>query len=459
MASLLAATGPHAGARFEIGEELAIGRAAVCQVCLAEDGKVSRRHARVLARSGLHLLVDLGSRNGTLLNGERIQGEAPLQPGDRIQVGDTLFVFDVPLRASVEESAEQVQRAEPAEQVLPSGGEASAVLRAATALVSCQSEAAVLRRGAEEARRALRADLAAALLPGELGLATAAVVGASEVKVPRALMRAADRREVARMGSAAIAPLWIGGSGLGALYVERQSEAMAGPELGLLASLGRLMGEAIAAARTRVPPPTEGVLVGSSRVFRRALAEVRRAAARSETAILIGEPGTGKALVAHYLHARSPRALGPFVQVDCRAPTPQLAEELWGRAAGAGGPPRPSALSRADGGTLVLLAAEALPHELAARLARELSGLAAAHPPGAGETAADVRLVATVRESVAVLAAGGHLAFFVVEALIGRPLPERVQNIFLWGGVGLLVSLMLFTLYLDVPRILERILK
>lgn len=52
---------------------------------------------------------------------------------------------------------------------------------------------------------------------------------------------------------------------------------------------------------------------------------------------------------------------------------------------------------------------------------------------------------------------GGHLAFYAVEAVRGKPLSERVQNAFLWTGVALLFSLMIFTLYLDIPRLIERI--
>ena len=52
---------------------------------------------------------------------------------------------------------------------------------------------------------------------------------------------------------------------------------------------------------------------------------------------------------------------------------------------------------------------------------------------------------------------GGHLAFYAVEAVRGKPLSEQVQNAFLWTGVMLLVSLMVFTLFLDIPRIIERI--
>jgi len=432
MASLLAATGPHAGARFDIGQELAIGRSSACKVCLPDDTRVSRRHARVFAHAGRFFLVDLGSRNGTVLNGEKLEGEAALQVGDRIQVGDTLFVFDPPLKASVEDSSEEVLKAGAVEQFLPSTGEGGALLRAAMALLPCPSEATALRRGAEETLKVLRADAVAALLPGELGLVTAAVIGSSEVKVPRTLLRAAERREAARTGKAAIAPLWAGGSSFGALFVERKDEPLDDRELGMLGALGRLVGEAVAAARSRVPPPSEGMLVGTSRVFRRALDQVRRVAATGHPVVLVGEAGTGKALTAHYLHARSPRALGPFVKVDCRAPAPVLEDELFGRQPGPGAPPRPPAFLRADGGTLALLAVEALPHEMAVRVARELTERRS--PLQGGAEAADVRLLVTVREPIAQLAATGRIDLDLAHALEGvevvlPPLRERRTDV------------------------------
>ncbi len=52
---------------------------------------------------------------------------------------------------------------------------------------------------------------------------------------------------------------------------------------------------------------------------------------------------------------------------------------------------------------------------------------------------------------------GGHLFFYAIEAVRGKPLSERIQNALLWGGVCVLMGLMIFTLYLDVPRIFERI--
>ena len=53
---------------------------------------------------------------------------------------------------------------------------------------------------------------------------------------------------------------------------------------------------------------------------------------------------------------------------------------------------------------------------------------------------------------------GGHLFFYAIEGIIRRPLSERIQNALLWGGMVLLFGLLAFTMYLDVPRIFQRIL-
>lgn len=52
---------------------------------------------------------------------------------------------------------------------------------------------------------------------------------------------------------------------------------------------------------------------------------------------------------------------------------------------------------------------------------------------------------------------GGHLAFYAVEAIRGKPLSEKTQNSFLIAGMSLLFLLLAYTMFLDVPRIAERI--
>ncbi len=52
---------------------------------------------------------------------------------------------------------------------------------------------------------------------------------------------------------------------------------------------------------------------------------------------------------------------------------------------------------------------------------------------------------------------GGHLAFYAVEAVRGKPLPDRAQNAFLVAGLSVLLMLLAYTMILDVPRIMQRI--
>lgn len=72
-------------------EEVSLGRAQNCHVVL-EDKKSSRRHLLITKKDGKYSIRDLGSSNGTLVNGERIE-EQELHSGDVIQIGETKFVF------------------------------------------------------------------------------------------------------------------------------------------------------------------------------------------------------------------------------------------------------------------------------------------------------------------------------------------------------------------------------
>ena len=65
--------------------QLTIGRSSECQLVLADD-TVSRRHAELRAHEGRWLLRDLGSSNGTYVNGRRVI-EAEVRPGDVVQLG------------------------------------------------------------------------------------------------------------------------------------------------------------------------------------------------------------------------------------------------------------------------------------------------------------------------------------------------------------------------------------
>ena len=88
---LVTLQGPDAGRHFVCEEEsTSIGRQGDCAVCL-ESPAVSRVHARVLHKDGDVYVEDLGSSNGTFVNGERIHGRRALIEGDTLQIGPYHF--------------------------------------------------------------------------------------------------------------------------------------------------------------------------------------------------------------------------------------------------------------------------------------------------------------------------------------------------------------------------------
>jgi FHA domain/Domain of unknown function (DUF1707) len=70
--------------------KVTLGRSRDCDCVLAEPS-VSRRHAELRRDGGRWLLRDLGSRNGTRVNGVRLLDEAEVGPGDRVSFGDARF--------------------------------------------------------------------------------------------------------------------------------------------------------------------------------------------------------------------------------------------------------------------------------------------------------------------------------------------------------------------------------
>lgn len=80
--------------RFDLIGGLSIGRSKEADVRI-DDRYASSLHARVSSREGRFFVEDMSSTNGTLLNGATLQGEAELIDGDTVQIGDTVFRFEV----------------------------------------------------------------------------------------------------------------------------------------------------------------------------------------------------------------------------------------------------------------------------------------------------------------------------------------------------------------------------
>ena len=104
----------RSGATLEVvsltGEELTIGRIETNDVSLPSDKLVSRLHAALKRYGGSWCLRDLGSANGTFVNGRRLTGEWTLEPGDEITIGKTSLVFKTPARPGEDMTAQGTTR-------------------------------------------------------------------------------------------------------------------------------------------------------------------------------------------------------------------------------------------------------------------------------------------------------------------------------------------------------------
>jgi len=92
---------PKTGLSYTLEDVFTIGRHPSCNINLA-DTKVSRKHAKIYRRHNRCFIEDLGSRNGTFVNGKRISRSVELCDGFEIKIGSAIFVFRMPQGASTE---------------------------------------------------------------------------------------------------------------------------------------------------------------------------------------------------------------------------------------------------------------------------------------------------------------------------------------------------------------------
>lgn len=92
---MIVRSGPNPGTVFDVNKEVTlIGRDVTNEVVVG-DAEVSRQHARLTRTPGGYVLEDLGSTNGTFVNGERLMAPRVLNPGDLVAFGETVsLMFD-----------------------------------------------------------------------------------------------------------------------------------------------------------------------------------------------------------------------------------------------------------------------------------------------------------------------------------------------------------------------------
>ena len=154
--------------------------------------------------------------------------------------------------------------------------------------------------------------------------------------------------------------------------------------------------------RLRAGPETE--LTGSSAVVGTLRASIERVAPTGSRVLIAGPAGSGKEVAARMIHAKSRRAEGPFVVLNCATLAPhRFEEELFGVEAGSDPttqPRRAGVLERAHGGTLLLDEVSDMPLETQGKIVRALQDQTFERLGGSSRVKVDVRVLATTNRDL-----------------------------------------------------------
>jgi two-component system, NtrC family, nitrogen regulation response regulator NtrX len=164
-------------------------------------------------------------------------------------------------------------------------------------------------------------------------------------------------------------------------------------------------------AELRLRAGPEASLIGDSGMINGLRAGVERVAPTGSRVLIQGPAGSGKEVVARMVHARSRRADGPFVVLNCATLAPgRFEEELFGLEAGTdpiAQPRRAGVLERAHGGTLLLDEVSDMPMETQGKIVRALQDSTFERLGGSARVKVDVRVLsATNRDLQSEIASG-----------------------------------------------------
>ncbi len=369
------------------GGELVIGRDAECELRLT-DALVSRRHAQLTVQPEGVRLVDLDSRHGTLVNGERVTRPRLLLTGDVITLGTSVLIVHRSVRAS-------------SSRALLEGPEL--VARLETELERClRYERAMTVAVVRTAERIDRARLASSLGNRLRLIDAAAVLSDHELAL---LLPELDEDE-AEVAVAALRDA-IGSGARAGVSISPHDGCDADTLLvgARGAAEGATAGELAWVRRDVETHAIGGLAVAVADPAMRRLHELIRRLARSDLPILVqGETGAGKEIVARAIHHHSPRADKSLISVNCAALPETLAEsELFGHERGAftgAVAAKPGLLERATGGTVFLDEIGELPLAIQAKLLRVLEVQRVTRLGAVDERAIDVRLVAATNRDL-----------------------------------------------------------
>jgi hypothetical protein len=89
---VVAALGYEPGSLFDVSRGASMGRSESSNIPV-EDPYASSAHARIFPRDGFMYIEDMGSTNGTVLNGRQLKRSERLRPGDSVRIGDTEYRY------------------------------------------------------------------------------------------------------------------------------------------------------------------------------------------------------------------------------------------------------------------------------------------------------------------------------------------------------------------------------
>ncbi|MBK9036092.1 MAG: sigma 54-interacting transcriptional regulator [Myxococcales bacterium] len=398
-----------------------IGRVPECEVVLG-DPTASRKHAQLRIDDGRAFVADLGSYNGTLVNGDAIAAERELRTGDVIQICTTMMVFHGGERR-VEPPA-TVDDATLHQRLTLELDRASRYQRAVT-IVAVRFATAGARDGALAAIRGAVRSIDTVGTDGATGvLALLPELGPDERGPAVASLTVALRGRGARVGWAAFP-----GDGVGAatLLASARAAAMAAPVDHAVAADALARRLTIGAATVVVAEPA----------MVRAFALIERFAVSDLPVLILGETGVGKDSAAVAVHHYSRRS-GPLRTVNCAAIADGVVEsELFGHERGAFSgavATRIGLFEAAAGGTVFLDEVGELSLAVQAKLLRVLDGKAITRVGGTDDRAIDVRVVAATNRDLKAEAAAGRFREDLYYRLSGAtvalpPLRERPREL------------------------------
>jgi predicted component of type VI protein secretion system len=114
---MIVRTGPNPGTVFELTKDVSLIGRDVTNDVVVGDAEVSRQHSRLTRTPGGYVLEDLGSTNGTFVNGERLVAPRVMNPGDLVALGETVsLTFDATSPEAAATVAQPAATLEPAKK-------------------------------------------------------------------------------------------------------------------------------------------------------------------------------------------------------------------------------------------------------------------------------------------------------------------------------------------------------